>query len=109
MVERHDRSSASIAAASGPAARERRPGRTPALAASGTRTRVDVLSDVLQTVRLTGAVFFPVQAAPPWADEIPAATALAPLVPGAQHVISYHIVLRGDCWAALPDGLTAHL
>ena len=65
---------------------------------------VDILSDVLRTVRLTGALFFPLQASSPWADEIPSATVFAAAVlAGAQHVISYHIVVQGACWATLHD------
>src|SRR5262245_17376135 len=38
----------------------------------------------------------------PWADEIPDATAFAHiLLPDAQHVVSYHIVKEGVCWAAV--------
>jgi AraC-like DNA-binding protein len=38
----------------------------------------------------------------PWVDEIPNAREFASVVlPGAQHVVSYHIVRRGACWAAL--------
>jgi AraC-like DNA-binding protein len=71
---------------------------------------VDVLSDVLRTVRLTGALFFPLEASSPWVDEIPAATAFAPTVlPGVQHVVSYHIVTEGACWAALLGGTAVHL
>lgn len=63
---------------------------------------VDVLSDVLRTVRLTGALFFPMEVSSPWVDEIPNATDFASIVlPGAEHVVSYHIVMRGECWAAL--------
>ena len=66
---------------------------------------MDVLSDVLRTVRLTGAVFFPMETSSPWADEIPAASAFAHIVlPGAQQVVSYHIVTEGGCWAALRGG-----
>ena len=66
---------------------------------------MDVLSDVLRTVRLTGAVFFPMETSSPWADEIPAASAFAQIVlPGAQQVVSYHIVTEGVCWAALQGG-----
>jgi len=62
----------------------------------------DVLSDVLRTVRLTGALFFPMDVSSPWVDEVPAATEFASIVlPGAQHVVSYHIVRQGACWAAL--------
>ena len=65
---------------------------------------VDVLSDVLQTVRLTGALFFPMEVSSPWVDEIPNAADFATIVvPGAQHVVSYHIVLHGACWAAVGE------
>jgi AraC-like DNA-binding protein len=71
---------------------------------------IDVLSDVLRTVRLTGALFFPMEVSSPWVDEIPDATAFAPLVlPGAQHVVSYHIVTDGSCWAALRGGPSVRL
>ncbi len=63
---------------------------------------IDVLSDVLRTVRLTGALFFPLETSSPWVDEIPATSVFAESVlPGAQHVVSYHIVMSGSCWAAL--------
>lgn len=38
----------------------------------------------------------------PWIAEVPPATELTPVVlPGAEHVVSYHIVRSGGCWAAL--------
>ena len=47
-------------------------------------------------------MFFPMDVSSPWVDEVPAATEFAPIVlPGAEHVVSYHIVRRGGCWAAL--------
>lgn len=61
-----------------------------------------MLSDVLRNVRLTGAVFFPMDVSSPWVDEIPNARTFASIVlPGTQHVVSYHIVRTGSCWAAL--------
>jgi AraC-like DNA-binding protein len=64
----------------------------------------DILSDVLRAVRLSGAIFFEVDASSPWAAEAPPARQLAALVmPGAQHVIEYHVVTDGCCWAALVD------
>ncbi len=61
-----------------------------------------MLSDVLRTARLTGAVFFPMEVSSPWVNEVPAATEFASIVlPGAEQVVSYHIVRRGGCWAAL--------
>ena len=65
----------------------------------------DPLSDVLRTVRLTGGLFFLVDASSPWVVEVPVAEALRPiLLPDAQHMISYHVVTSGSCWAALTDG-----
>jgi len=62
----------------------------------------DALSDVLRTVRLTGAVFFDVDASSPWVAEAPPAHVLAPyIMPGVQHLIEYHVVTRGACWAGL--------
>lgn len=62
----------------------------------------DALSDVLQVVRLTGALFFIVQASPPWVAEAPASPVLAPaILPRAQHVVSYHVIVEGSCWCHL--------
>ena len=64
----------------------------------------DPLSDVLRAVRLTGAVFFHVEAAPPWVAESPEGRLIAQSVMrGVQHLVSYHIVTHGSCWAGLPD------
>ena len=62
----------------------------------------DPLSDVLQTIRLTGAIFFLVDAACPWAAEAPDSVTLAPVIlPKTQHVVSYHIVTEGQCWCRM--------
>src|SRR5688500_2317285 len=62
----------------------------------------DVLSDVLRTVRLTGSMLFLVDATVPWRSHAPDARAFAPQVmPHAQHLVSYHIVVSGHCWAGL--------
>jgi AraC-like DNA-binding protein len=63
----------------------------------------DTLSDVLEVVRLTGALFFLVEARTPWVAEAPAAPHLVPVIlPGAQHVVSYHVVSEGACWCESP-------
>ena len=70
----------------------------------------DPLSDVLRTVRLTGAVFFHVEGAPPWVAESPEGRLIArSVMSGVQHLVSYHIVTRGSCWAGLPDEQPVHL
>ena len=84
----HDRASGSLARANGTLAD------APA---------VDTLSDVLQTVRLTGALFFLVDATTPWVAEAPASPVLGPvLLPRVQHVVSYHVVRHGACWCESP-------
>lgn len=66
---------------------------------------MDVLSEVLSAVRLTGSVFFDVTAASPWVAEAPASAQIADAVmPGAQHAIEYHVVTRGACWISLVGG-----
>ena len=105
MATHHDQSSELFDRASNaPPASAPSGGTQPPEVTAGGGTVVDVLSDVLRTVKLTGALFFPLQASSPWADEIPPATVFAPAVlPGAQHVVSYHIVTLGACWATLRD------
>ncbi len=62
----------------------------------------DALSDVLRTVRLTGATFFDVVARDPWCAEQPTREMVLPKVlPGAEHLISYHLVTEGRCFAGL--------
>ena len=59
----------------------------------------DVLSDVLRSVRLTGAVYFDFDLSSPWVAEAPPSRELAATVmPGAQRVIEYHLIARGACW-----------
>ena len=61
----------------------------------------DTLSDVLRSVRLRGAVFFYVSGSSDWAAEAPPAREIAPLLMrGVEHVIEYHVVAAGTCWAA---------
>jgi AraC-like DNA-binding protein len=60
----------------------------------------DPLSDVLRTVRLTGAVFFDVTATEPWvAESSPRETILPKILPGAGHLIAFHVVTEGRCFA----------
>ena len=72
---------------------------------------MDVLSEVLRAVRLTGAVYFEVTAAHPWISKTPAMRQIAAaLMPTAEHVIPFHVVMLGRMWAmpedrSLPAGL----
>ena len=62
----------------------------------------DTLSDVLRLVRLRGAVFYYMNYGKEWAAEAPAAREIAQAVmPGAEHVIEYHVITKGTGWAAI--------
>lgn len=62
----------------------------------------DILSDVLRSVRLRGAVFFYVSGSQSWAAEAPPARELAAaIMPRSEHVMEYHVVTRGNCWSAI--------
>jgi AraC-like DNA-binding protein len=61
----------------------------------------DTLSEVLRSVRLRGAVFYYVSCGEEWAAESPAAREFAPLMPGAEQVMMYHVVAKGASWAAV--------
>lgn len=64
----------------------------------------DVLSDVLRRVRLTGSMLFLVDAKAPWMSWAPKAEVFRHVtLPGSQHLVSYHIVTQGSCWAGLRD------
>jgi len=61
----------------------------------------DILSSALGSVRLRGAVFYYVSYRDAWASEAPPAAEIAPAVmPGSEHVIEYHLIAKGDGWAA---------
>ena len=63
----------------------------------------DALSDLLKTVRLTGAAFFDVAASEPWVAESPPRDMILPkILPGADHLIAYHVVTMGRCFASMP-------
>jgi AraC-like DNA-binding protein len=59
---------------------------------------MDVLSDVLRVVRLSGAVFFTADFSAPWAIESPIPEMLASAVmPEAECVVLFHILVEGAC------------
>ena len=65
---------------------------------------MDALSEVMRLVRLTGAVFFDARMTAPWAIQVPPSHVLARAVlPDAEHLIEYHLVLEGRCYIAVAD------
>jgi AraC-like DNA-binding protein len=62
----------------------------------------DTLSDVLRTVRLRSAVFYYVSCDGDWVAEAPTSRDIAAAVmPEAEHVMEYHVLTDGECWAGL--------
>ena len=63
---------------------------------------MDPLSDVLETIRLRGALFFLWEPASQFGIGVANGEKLSPhIVPGTDSIISYHIVNQGPCWAAI--------
>ncbi|HWY64891.1 MAG TPA: AraC family transcriptional regulator [Rhizomicrobium sp.] len=62
----------------------------------------DTLSDVLKAVRLKGAVFFDVETSAPWvAEALPAKMIASAILPDSEHIMEYHVLTRGSCWASM--------
>ena len=98
MAQSHDRASGLLAR---PSAAPFRPEIGPPL--PGGAPGADTLSAVLRMVKLTGALYFIVDASFPWGIEVPRADRFAAIIlPRAQHVVSYHIVVKGAGWAGIP-------
>ena len=71
---------------------------------------MDPLSAVLSTVRLTGAVFLEMELRAHWSYFTSPARDIADvLMPDADHVMPYHLVTAGTCYARLPGEDTVEL
>ncbi len=71
---------------------------------------MDALSEVLKTIRLTGAAFFASELRAPWSVVAPSSRAIADaLMPEADHVVPYHLVTAGRCVVKLVDGPAVEL
>jgi AraC-like DNA-binding protein len=67
--------------------------------------RIDVLSEVLRTVRLTGATFFSAEFRAPWGVTSPPIDALTSGRPDRDaHLVLYHLVLEGHARARVDGG-----
>jgi AraC-like DNA-binding protein len=65
----------------------------------------DILSDVMKAVRLAGVAFVDIDASAPWSARTPPAKSLIPVImPGAQHLMSYHLVTVGHVWVVPEAG-----
>lgn len=65
---------------------------------------MDVLSDVLLAVRLTGAVYFDIDARSPFVLESPPTDVIAAKIAAdAEHLIAFHVLTLGSCWVETVD------
>jgi AraC-like DNA-binding protein len=66
---------------------------------------MDAFSEVLSAVKLRGALFFNAEFSAPWGFAAPRSNAMAPdLLPGAEHLIIFHLLIDGAAFAQLEDG-----
>jgi AraC family transcriptional regulator, alkane utilization regulator len=64
---------------------------------------MDALSDVLRVIRLTGAVFLSAELTAPWSVLVGSGSGeVAAYMPNAKHLVYYHLVTQGSCFATLP-------
>ena len=62
----------------------------------------DTLSDLLRSVRLRGAMFFYISFRDQWSAEgLPAKQIAGGVMPGCEHVMEYHVLAKGNAWAAV--------
>lgn len=68
------------------------------------------LDSVLNAVRFTGVAYFDIAAREPWSVHSPARElVLSRILPVADHLIAYHVVTEGRCFASLDGGETVFL
>jgi AraC-like DNA-binding protein len=65
---------------------------------------MDILSEVLQAVRLSGALLFRGEFSSPWScSASDSRMAASSLVPGARSLVFFHVVTEGHCWAEVEN------
>lgn len=78
---------------------------TPDVVRAPLRDPFALVPQVLDLVRLTGAIFFRSDFRAPWSYTSPPTMELVgALPPGPGSLVMFHIVVEGDCWIALSDG-----
>lgn len=66
---------------------------------------MDALSEALNSIRMTGAIFYRAECTSPWGFAIPPLRDYAHLLaPGTERVVSYHLMTEGNAVARFGDG-----
>ena len=72
---------------------------------NGVGNRMDVLSTVLKTVKLEGAMFYNAEFSAPWSFRSPPSCQVAPYLKSeSRHVIIYHLLTHGRAYANVEGG-----
>lgn len=71
--------------------------------------RLDVLSEVLKTVKLDGAMFYNGEFSAPWSLRSPPSVTVAPYLAPGGHVIIFHLLTEGRATARVDDGESVSL
>ena len=65
---------------------------------------MDVLSEALTSVRMTGAIFYHAECTAPWGFRVPPLESVAHiLAPGTERLVSYHLLTEGEAVAQFAD------
>jgi len=84
--------------------------RTPESPATSSGDPLAVVAQVLDLVRLSGAIFFRSDFRAPWSYTSPPMLELdGALPPGPGSLVMFHIVASGRCWVSLADGVRHEL
>src|SRR5262245_62751029 len=60
-------------------------------------SRMDALSEALNSVRMTGAIFYYAECTAPWGFQVPRMQKVAHvLAPGTERLVGYHLVTDGQ-------------
>ena len=71
---------------------------------------MDALSETLRVVRLVGAIFIKARFSAPWSYQSPRADTVAPLLePGAERVVIFHLITKGECYVEIDGQPPLHL
>jgi AraC-like DNA-binding protein len=71
---------------------------------------MDALSEALNAVRMTGAIFFHAECAAPWGFAVPSVSQVQHVLsPGTERLVNYNLVTEGQAVARFDDGTEVRL
>jgi AraC family transcriptional regulator, alkane utilization regulator len=70
----------------------------------------DILSDILRSIRFTGAINLRPELSAPWLlQSLPHSDFVAALQAHTKHILPFHIIAKGNCWLQAIDGTQTFL